>query len=177
MGSKPSIAPTIFLIRNRQVILDSDLAALFGVSTRRLNEQIRRNRHRFPDDFAFLLTPEEAGSLMSQIATSNKGRGGRRKLPFVLTEHGVVMAANVLNSPRAVTMSVEVVRAFIRLRWTARSLGSLKKKVAELERVVQDRCALYDVDIERLFKTVETLIENPEGTRTVKRIGFVPSDD
>lgn len=80
MELTPSVAPPIFLIRNRQVILDSDLAALFGVSTRRLNEQLRRNQQRFPEDFAFLLTPEEAGALMSQIATSNKGRGGRRQL-------------------------------------------------------------------------------------------------
>lgn len=111
---------------------------------------------------------------MSQIATSNKGRGGRRKLPFVLTEHGVVMAANVLNSPRAVTMSVEVVRAFIRLRWAARSLGSLKKKVAQLEHAVQDRFEKYDTDIERLFKAVESLIEDPDEAKPVKRIGFVP---
>lgn len=173
MKSALSVSPPIYLVRNRQIILDSDLAALFGVPTRRLNEQIRRNRERFPDDFAFLLSREEAGSLMSQIATSNKGRGGRRKLPFVLTEHGVVMAANVLNSSRAVAMSVAVVRAFIRLRWASRFEGSLRKKVAQLERAVKGRLDSHDVDIEKLFKAVESLIEDPEEINPVRQIGFV----
>lgn len=100
------IAPPIFFIRGHQVILDSDLAALFGAPTHRLNEQIRRNRERFPEDFAFVLRADEAASLISQIAISKKGRGGRRKPPLVLTEHGVVMAANVLKSARAAAMSL-----------------------------------------------------------------------
>lgn len=168
------VLPPIYLVRNRQVILDSDLATLFGVPTRRLNEQIRRNQQRFPDDFAFILNPEEAQSLMSQIATSKIGRGGRRKLPFVLTEHGVVMAANVLNSSRAVAMSVEIVRAFIRLRWAARAEGALKKRLAQLERLVKRRLEEHDADIDRLFNTVEVLLEDPAEDKAVKRIGFIP---
>lgn len=170
------VSPPLYIVRSRQVILDSDLAALFGVPTRRLNEQIRRNRDRFPDDFAFVLNAEESASLMSQIATSNKGRGGRRKLPFVLSEHGVVMAANVLNSPRAVAMSVEVVRAFIRLRKAAHSDRSLRKKVAQLESAVKSRLEQHDADIDQLFKTVGSLLnEDPIGdSGSVRRIGFVP---
>jgi hypothetical protein len=97
-------------------MLDSDLAALYGVTTARLNQQITRNAARFPADFVFQLTRREITSMMSQIATSKRGRGGRRKLPNAFTEHGAVMAATVVNSPRAVQMSIFVVRAFLRLR-------------------------------------------------------------
>ena len=97
-------------------MLDSDLAALYGVTTARLNQQITRNAARFPADFVFKLTRREITSMMSQIATSKRGRGGRRKLPNAFTEHGAVMAATVVNSPRAVQMSIFVVRAFLRLR-------------------------------------------------------------
>jgi hypothetical protein len=168
--------PPLFIVRDRQVILDSDLAALFGVPTRRLNEQIRRNRERFPEDFAFVLTRAEVAALMSQIATSKKGRGGRRKPPVVLTEHGVVMAANVLNSPRAVLMSLEVVRAFVRLRKAAHSDEALRDEVARLGTAVRRRLRRHDADIEQLFKAVERLIEGDprETSSSVRRIGFVP---
>ena len=96
-----TITDKIFLIRGQKVMLDADLALLYGVSTRRLNEQIRRNRGRFPEDFAFVLTPEEFANLMSQFATSSSGWGGRRKLPYAFTEHRAIMAANVLSSPIA----------------------------------------------------------------------------
>ena len=102
----------ILLIRGRRVIMDYDLAALYGVTTARLNEQVRRNIERFPADFMFHLGNQEFAALMSQIATSNAGRGGRRKLPYAFTEHGAIMAASVLSSPRAVEVSVYVVRAF-----------------------------------------------------------------
>jgi hypothetical protein len=95
------IADKIYLIRSQKVMLDADLAKLYGVSTRRFNEQIRRNRDRFPEDFAFVLTPEEFANLMSHFATSSSGWGGRRKLPYAFTEHGAIMAANVLSSPIA----------------------------------------------------------------------------
>lgn len=169
------VSPSIYLVRNRQIILDSDLAALFGVSTRRLNEQIRRNLGRFPADFAFTLTAGEFSCLMSQFATSNKGRGGRRKLPFALTEHGVVMAANVLNSPRAVAMSVEVVRAFIRLRKSVESNRSLREKVSQLESAVKGKLSQHDTDIEQLFNAVESLLKkDARDDGSVRRIGFVP---
>jgi len=107
------VESVISLIRGEKVILDVDLARLYGVTTSRLNEQVRRNRQRFPEDFVFQLTAEESAILRSQIATS-KSRGGRRYLPYAFTEHGAIMAANVLNSTRAV--SVQVVRAFVKLR-------------------------------------------------------------
>ena len=175
-GESARLSPPIFVIRGHQVILDSDLAVLFGVPTHRLNEQIRRNLSRFPADFAFPLSPGETESLISQIAISKKGRGGRRKPPLVLTEHGVLMAANVLKSPRAVAMSLEVIRAFIRLRRAVHSTRSLRKKVAQLEAAVKSRFERYDVDIASLFKTVEELLngEPSDSSEEVKRIGFVP---
>ena len=107
-----AITPRIVVIRDLRVMLDAHLALLYGVQTRRLNEQVRRNRERFPQDFIFELTAEEFGNLKSQSATSSWG--GRRKLPFAFTEHGAIMAATVLNTPRAVEVSVYVVRAFVR---------------------------------------------------------------
>lgn len=117
MVTEPQRIETLIqLIRGQRVILDSSLARLYGVTTARLNEQVRRNADRFPPDFMFRLTRPEFAALISQNATSKTGRGGRRKLPMVFTEHGAIMAANVLNSGRAIQISVFVVRAFVRLR-------------------------------------------------------------
>ncbi|HXF75083.1 MAG TPA: ORF6N domain-containing protein, partial [Methylomirabilota bacterium] len=127
----------IFTIRGCRVMVDSDLAELYGVPVKRLNEQVRRNADRFPPDFAFQMTREEYDSLRSQIATLERGRGRHRKyLPWVFTEHGAIMAANVLNSRRAVEASVYVVRAFVRLRRAVASHKELARKLAELERRV-----------------------------------------
>jgi len=142
------------------------------VPTKRLNEQIRRNLTKFPDDFGFRLAASEAAALRSQIATSNKGRGGRRYLPFALTEHGVVMAANVLNSPRAVSMSIQVVRAFVRLRKAARYRGSVIRMLRRLEKAVNTRLDRHDSDIERLFEAVESLMGEEE--RPLRKIGLTP---
>ena len=109
-----NIARAILVLRGHRVLLDAELAALYGVTTRRLNEQVRRNRSRFPADFLFELSAEEFANLKSHFATSSWG--GRRKLPLAFTEHGAIMAATVLNSPRAVEMSIYVVRAFVKLR-------------------------------------------------------------
>ncbi len=106
----------ILLIRGQKVILDADLAALYDVTTSRLNEQVKRNARRFPPDFAFRLSEDEFANLKSHFATSSLAWGGRRKLPYAFTEHGVIMAASVLNSERAVQASVFVVRAFVRLK-------------------------------------------------------------
>src|SRR5690242_9464732 len=108
------VAQSIFILRGQRVLLDSDLAMLYGVDTRRLNEQVRRNRDRFPSDFIFELNAKEFTHLKSHSATSSWG--GRRKLPLAFTEHGAIMAATVLNSPRAVEMTIYVVRAFVQLR-------------------------------------------------------------
>src|ERR1035437_647022 len=106
----------ILVLRNLRVVLDRDLAALYGVPTFRLNEAVKRNADRFPGDFRFQLTAEELGRLTSQFAISKPGRGGRRTLPYAFTEHGALMAATILNSSRAVQMSLVIVRAFVRLR-------------------------------------------------------------
>ena len=110
------IERSILLIRGHKVMLDADLAILYGVSTKRLNEQVRRNRSRFPDDFMFQLTVEEVRSLRSQFATSKQGRGGRRYAPLVFTEQGITMLSTVLNSERAIQVNIEIMRAFVRLR-------------------------------------------------------------
>jgi len=130
------IAPLIHEVHGERVILDSDLARIYGVSTTRLNEQVKRNAARFPLDFAFRLDRKEMTDLMSQIAISTSRHGGRRKLPLVFTEHGAIMAANVLNSKQAVEMSVFVVRAFVRLRDMLATHKELAAKIDELDRKV-----------------------------------------
>ena len=156
----------ILILRGHRVILDSDLATLYGVETRRLNEQVRRNEARFPEDFAFQLTPEELDNLMSQSATSSGQWGGRRKLPYAFTEHGALMAASVLNSPKAVEMSILVVRAFVRLRQLLATNRQLAAKLNELER----RTAAHDKNIVALFQAVRSLMAVPEKPK--RRIGF-----
>jgi hypothetical protein len=156
----------IYLIRGQKVMLDSDLAEIYGVPTHRLNEQVQRNRDRFPEDFAFQLTRQEFTALISQIAISKKGRGGRRKLPRVFTEHGAIMLASVLNSPVAVQASVQVVRAFVRLREVLASNRELAQKLAELERKLEG----HDVAIHNLFEAIRQLLKSPETPR--KQIGF-----
>lgn len=127
----------IYLIRGRKVMLDRDLAALYGVPVKRLNEQVRRNRKRFPSDFKFQLSREEAGFLRSQIATLEPGRGKYSKyVPDAFTEHGAVMLASVLSSPRAIQMSVDVVRAFIEMRRIISATQGLEEKMAAHEKSI-----------------------------------------
>lgn len=157
---------TIHVVRGQKVMLDSDLAEVYGVSTKRLNEQVRRNLDRFPQDFMFRLTAEEDDSLRSQIATSNIGRGGRRYLPYAFTEHGAVMLASVLNSPQAVEASIFVVRAFIRMREMLGAHKELAAKIAELDR----RVGQHDESIRSLVQAIRQLMAPPVGR--AKRIGF-----
>jgi cell division septum initiation protein DivIVA len=160
------LAGRILVIRGQRVVLDSDLAQLYEVETKRFNEQIRRNLARFPSDFMFQLTDEEFESLRSQIATSNKGRGGRRYLPFAFTEHGAIMAASVLNSERAVQMSVYVVRAFVQLRELMVDHKVLADKLDALER----RVSHHDHSLVTLIDAIRSLTAQP---KPVKRpIGF-----
>jgi hypothetical protein len=140
------IQERIYTIREIRLILDSDLAALYGVPTKRLNEQYSRNRKRFPQDFAFQLTAEEADSLRSQIATSSS-HGGRRYRPHVFTEHGALQAANILNSARAVQMSIYVVRAFAKMREALRGTPELARKLAALEKKLTARLNVHEVAI------------------------------
>ena len=157
------------VIRGEKVILDSELAALYGVETRRLNEQVRRNISKFPSDFMFQLTKEEFGNLKSQIATSSSGWGGRRTPPLVFTEHGALQAANVLNSEQANKMSVFIVRAFVRLREMALTNEKLSRKVDQLEKRVGDHDEILLELIAELRKLIDT--PKPKGKRGL--IGFI----
>jgi hypothetical protein len=135
MTSESVLAPIpienqILLVRGQKVLLDADLAALYGVEVRALNQAVKRNEQRFPPDFVFQLTPEENEALRSQTVISKGGRGGRHYAPYVFTEHGAIMAASVLNSPRAVEMSIYVVRAFVHQRETLASHKALAAKLA-----------------------------------------------
>ena len=145
----------IHLVRGHRVMLDSDLAASYGVPTMRLNEQFKRNRQRFPADFAFQLTPEEFANLISQIAISKKSHGGRRKSPWVFTEHGAIMLAAHLNSERAVEMSVFVVRAFVQMRKVLMGNRQLAVKLAALEKHVGG----HDEVIADLITAIRKLLE------------------
>jgi hypothetical protein len=165
----------IVVLRGRRVILDSELATLYGVTVSRLNEQVKRNAGRFPEDFAFVLTREEHDSLRSQIAILKPGRGGHRKyLPTAFTEHGAVMAASVLNSPKAVEMSVEVVRAFVRLRQILASNRQLAARVDDLERKMNQSNATHSKNIVTLFDAVRSLMVVPEKPK--RQIGFKTKD-
>ncbi|MDD5134405.1 MAG: ORF6N domain-containing protein [Phycisphaerae bacterium] len=148
----------ILLVRGQKVILDSDLADLYGVSTSRLNEQVKRNIARFPSDFMFQLTKRELTDLMSQIAISSSGWGGRRKLPYAFTEHGAIMAASVLNSQQAVETSVFVVRAFVKLRRLLAPYKELAKKLRELE----EKTKSHDKHIVALVEAIRLLMPAPE---------------
>ncbi|HXD22616.1 MAG TPA: ORF6N domain-containing protein [Gemmatimonadaceae bacterium] len=167
----PVALPLIRVVREQRVILDADLARLYGVTTARLNQQFRRNRRRFPPDFAFSLTPKEAAGMMLQFATSSQKRNWRRS-PIAYTEHGAVMAANVLKSARAVTMSVEVVRAFVQLRKIASSHGNIERILAELEAAVTARLDGHDKQIDAIFRLLGSLIQDdPQQSSGTRRIG------
>ena len=147
------------------------LAELYGVMVKRLNEQVKRDRDRFPIDFAFRLTDQELADLKSQFATSSSTHGGRRKLPFAFTEHGAIMAATVLNSPRAVQMSVFVVRAFVRLRELLSTNRELSEKIADLEGRVDTR----DDAIREIISAIKQLTQPPPAQR--KQIGFRAAEE
>jgi len=156
----------IQILRGQKVILDSDLAELYGVPVKQLNQQIKRNSDRFPADFFFRLSPTEYRSLRSQIVTSNSSRGGRRYLPNAFTEHGAIMAATVLNSKRAIEMSVFVVRAFVRMREALAMNQQIVTKLGEIER----RLETHDTDIQELVDAIRELMAPLPANK--RRIGF-----
>jgi hypothetical protein len=159
-------------IRGHRVILDADLARIYGVPTKRLNEQVKRNAKRFPPDFLFQLTAEEAENLKSQIATSSS-HGGRRKLPYAFTENGAIMAANVLNSPQAVRMSVFVVRAFVQMRELLGSSKELAKQLADLEKKLTERLDGHDAAILEVLQRMLDILDPPPLPEPPRReIGF-----
>ncbi|MGA8863424.1 MAG: ORF6N domain-containing protein [Gallionella sp.] len=180
IASVEQIESRIFVIRGQKVMLDADLAELYGVDTKVLNQAVKRNLDRFPDDFMFQLSTEEfanlkskigISSLRSQIVTSNipSGRGGRRHLPYVFTEHGALMLGNVLKSERAVEVSLMVVRAFVRLRELASTHKELSQKLNQLERKV----GAHDRAIAELINAIRQLM-TPLDPKKKRPIGFAP---
>jgi phage regulator Rha-like protein len=146
----------IYLLRKQKVMLDSDLAALYGVETKQLNRAVRRNLERFPSDFMFQLTPAEARALRFQIGTSSEGaHGGRRYLPYVFTQEGVAMLSSVLKSPRAVKVNIAIMRAFVRLREILATNRQLAARVEEMER-------RYDSQFRVIFEVIQKLMAPPE---------------
>lgn len=154
----------IYLIRSQKVMLDSDLAKLYGVQIKRLNEQVRRNLKRFPADFMFQLTKEETNSLRSQAATLKNGRGEHRKyLPYAFTENGVAMLSSVLNSERAIEVNIQIMRTFIKLREMLLTHKDLQRKIEDLEKK-------YDAQFKVVFDAIRQLVSPPEPKK--KKIGF-----
>ncbi len=162
--STATIERRILLLHGQRVMLDSDLAGLYGVSTKRLNEQVRRNIRRFPADFMFQLSPDEAAALRSQNATLEAGRGKHRKyLPLVFTEQGVAMLSSVLKSERAAQVNIEIMRAFVRLRELIATKRDLARRLDELEK-------RYDAQFRGVFDAIRQLMAPPEKAR--RSIGF-----
>ncbi|OGG02900.1 MAG: DNA-binding protein [Candidatus Glassbacteria bacterium RIFCSPLOWO2_12_FULL_58_11] len=161
------IEKLIYLIREQKVMLDQDLADLYGVQTKVLVQAVKRNMDRFPSDFMFQLSKEEFSVLWSQIVTS-KGKGGRRYPPYAFTEHGVAMLSSVLNSQRAVQVNIEIVRTFVGLRRLLASHEELARKIIDLERK-------HDSQFRTIFEAIRQLMQPSTGA--TKKIGFRRSED
>ena len=171
-----AIASRILVLRAQKVMLDSDLAALYAISTGRFNEAVRRNLARFPADFMFRLTNQEFAALRSQIATLKTGRGQHRKyLPYAFTEHGAIMAATILNTPRATEVSVYVVRAFVGLRDALLAHKELAKRLDQLEARIERKFSTHDPAIAGILEAIRQLMAPPE-PRKKRPIGFVHGD-
>ncbi|UCE20514.1 MAG: ORF6N domain-containing protein [Gemmatimonadota bacterium] len=167
------IEPLIHTIRDQKVILDSDLAAIYGVPTYRFNEAVNRTHNRFPSYFMFQLNSQELTTLTSQNAMSKTGRGGRRTLPYAFTEHGAVMAANILRSPRAVQMSVFVVRAFMKMRQMIVVQQDLARELAELENKLTKRLNVHESAIVKVIQELILILNPPPKQIPIKKkIGF-----
>jgi ORF6N domain len=186
MPSLPAIehiSLNITSLRSQRVILDTDLAALYGVETKRFNEAVKRNLSRFPTDFMFQVEAAEYESLRSQFATLNPGRGQHRKyLPYAFTEHGAIMAASVLNSPRAIEVSVYVVRAFVRLRDAALVHKDLAERLTHLEQKTDALTQSHDslshstrAQLRQVMDALRELMTPPEPPK--RSIGFLSHDD
>lgn len=181
--SLTSITPRIVTVRGQRVVMDADLAALYGVETKRFNEAVKRNLAKFPADFMFALTQAEWDSLRSQIATLKAGRGRHRKyLPHAFTEHGALMAATILNSPRAVDVALYVVRAFVRLRELAATHGDLAQRLDELEAKTEVLAESHDnvsrqtqAQLRQVFDALRSLMTPPDPPK--RPIGFVTPKD
>ena len=164
-----SVESKILTVRGRKVILDADLAALYGVETKALNRAIKRNSKRFPSDFVFQLSSPEAKSLRCQFGTSNEGRGGRRFRPYAFTENGAVMAANVLNSPEAVRMSVWVVRAFTQMSELLKGSKELAAELKNLETKLTKRLDVHERAIVDVLRRIMRLLDPPPAPPTPEK--------
>jgi hypothetical protein len=156
----------VHIVRGQRVLLDSDLARLYGVTTAALNQAVRRNADRFPDDFAYQLTAQEFTNLISQIVISSSGHGGYRKLPWAFTEHGVAMLSSLLRSPTAVRVNIAIMRAFVRLRRLMATPGELVEQLTRLAQTVQ----LHDEQIQTIIQALTAMQQQPEPQR--RPIGF-----
>lgn len=161
-----NIYSSIYLIRNQKVMIDSDLARLYGVETKVLLQSIKRNNSRFPEDFMFQLKNQEFIALRSHFVTSNKSRGGRRYNPYVFTEQGIAMLSSVLNSKRAIQVNIEIMRAFVGLRKAIATNDQLLKMIHDLEK----KSLQHDKEIQLIFETIKKMLLPLEGVH--KKIGF-----
>ena len=161
----------IYLVRGHKVMLDKDLAQMYGVPTKSLNLAVKRNLSRFPEDFMFKLTQSEAASLRFQFETSKVGRGGQRYLPYVFTQEGVAMLSSVLNSERAVQVNIQIMRVFVKLRELILSHKDLARKIEDLERKFGE----HDAKIIHIFNEIRRLMATSEPLDNYKRtkVGFV----
>jgi hypothetical protein len=167
--SEETISNKIYFIRNQKVMLDSDLALLYGVETKRLNEQVKRNESRFPEDFMFQLTEIELNSLRSQFATLKKGRGEHQKyLPFAFTEHGVLMLSSVLKSDKAIQTNIQIMRIFSKVRQMLLDTTEIKIDILQIQKKLEN----HDKNIELVFSYLDELIEKNENEKPRTKIGY-----
>ncbi|MBN8718205.1 MAG: ORF6N domain-containing protein [Sediminibacterium magnilacihabitans] len=179
--SESHVISKIYLVRGQKVMLDRDLADIYGVETKRLNEQVKRNQERFPQNFMFQLTDQEVEILMSQIATSrldeDTGWGGRRKLPYAFTEYGVLMLANVLKSARAVAVSIKIIDIFVRLREALLANQDMLLKLEQLDKKMSNighDVKMHDGEIETIFELIKEIMEERMRPKPRTPIGFKP---
>jgi ORF6N domain len=167
--TEETISDKIYFIRNQKVMLDSDLAMLYGVETKRLNEQVKRNLSRFPEDFMFQLTENEHDSLRSQIATLKKGRGAHQKyLPFVFTEHGILMLSSVLKSDKAIQTNIQIMRIFTKVRQMLLDTTEIKVDILQIQKKLEN----HDKNIELVFSYLDELTDKKENESKRVKIGY-----
>jgi aromatic ring-opening dioxygenase LigB subunit len=167
--SEETISDKIYFIRNQKVMLDRDLALLYGIETKRLKEQVKRNISRFPEDFMFELTEIEYNSLRSQIASLKKGRGQHQKyLPSVFTEHGVLMLSSVLNSDKAIQTNIQIMRIFTKVRQMLLDTTDLKIDIMKIQKKLEN----HDKNIELVFSYLDELTDKKENAKTRTKIGY-----
>ena len=172
----PLIQQRIRVVRERHVMLDEDLAGLYGVETRRLIEQVKRNIDRFPSDFMFQLTRDEAAALRSQSAISSDGHGGRRYAPYVFTEQGVAMLSGVLRSKTAIAVNIRIMRAFVELQRAAASYTAIERRLEDLERETKATLSQHDQQLDEIFQALRQLISPPPQPK--RRVGVrLPEGD